>query len=364
MSSFRARVARFWQWFADNEKLLSPWFENAREGDPMPTRQLLTAALNLVIEDLPFEFGGKFEINFSANGRREAAFLTYYLARNLPEALASRWTVTPLKPFVGKEFVIRMFENNIGFGDILIDAKPVGSDRFFLRFYNATLEEMEEPAAYHFFFILLDAALGEGVSISHIDGVEKAAEPEAGMIPLIELRETIAAELAKEERVLNENPCEYYVGYSGTLNDEDDPASLPLRHDIITGFTCQNRLMDEYYGGQQNSFDLYANAGAKAAFIWYFHDHEDLREALDERNGLTDRIIREILGEPDTGKELGINTGQATSPVRCYIDLLLYDEEAFLAKVGTVLKDYGYTFYYTDYLADAESRELPKGWPQ
>lgn len=364
MLPFKARVDHFWKWFAENETALTPYFENPRETDPTPTRELLSGGINRIINNLPFEFGGHFEINFSANGRRELAFLTSYLAKALPEDLAKRWTITPLKPFVGQDFQIGMFDKQIGLGDVLVGMEPADNDRFFLRFYNHVLNEMDENNAYFFFFILLDAALGESVSISHIEGVDKADSEEESMIPLSELRDTIAAELAKVDRELNTNPCEYYVGYSGTPDENANPSELPLRHDIIAGFTCQQRLMDEYYSEDHSSFDLYNEAGAKAGFIWYFHEHEEIRDALDERNEITDRIIAEVLGEPGTGKELGLNIGQAMAPTRGYMDFLLYDEVAFLQKVGSILKDYDYTFYYTDYQPEAKSSELPKGWKQ
>lgn len=364
MSSFKSRVDHFWKWFADNEAKFIPYFENPRETDPTPTRELLSEGINRIIEDLPFEFGGNFEINLSANGRRELAFLTFYIARNLPPTLAERWTVTPLKPAVGQGFQIGMFDKMIGFDDVMVGMEPAGNDRFFLRFYNDMLDEMDDNNAYFFFFILLDASLGEAISISHIEGVDKAESLEEDMMPLSGLRDAIAAELAKEDKELNTNPCEYYVGYSGTPDEDADPSALPLRHDIIAGFTCQQRLMDEYYSEDPSSFELYVEAGAKPGFIWYFHEHDEMRDALDERNDITDRIIEEVLGEPDTGKELGVNIGQAMAPTRGYIDFLLYDENAFLQKVGSVLKDYDYTFYYTDYHPEAESSELPKGWKQ
>jgi len=364
MSSFKVRVDNFWKWFAENEVRFIPYFEKPQETDPTTTRELLSEGINRIIEDLPFEFGGRYEINFSANGRRELAFLTFYLARNLPDALADRWTVTPLKPAVGEGFKIGMFDKTLGFDDVLVGIEPEGNDRFSLRFYNNILDDMDENNAYFFFFILLDAALGEAISISHIEGVDKADTTEEGMIPLSQLLDTIAAELEKEDKEPNTNPCEYYVGYSGTPDEDADPSALPLRHDIIAGFTCQQRLMDEYYSEDHNSFDLYTEAGAKAGFIWYFHEHDEIRDALDERNEITDRIIEEILGEPDTGKELGLSIGQAMGPTRGYMDFLLYDEHAFLQKVGSVLKDYDYTFYYSDYQPQAESNELPKGWKQ
>lgn len=364
MSSYKARVEKFWKWFAENEARLTPYFENPLDNDPEPTRKLLSDAVNQVIEDLPFEFGGSYEINFSANGHRELAFLTYYLARNLPDALAGRWTITPLKPLLESKLEIDLPDKKFGFDDVDVSIEAAGNDRFLLRFYSNVLDEMDEGNAYFLFFLLMDAALGEAASIAHIEGAEKAGEREEGMFPLSALRDTLLAELEKEDKTLSENPCEYYVGYSGTPDEDADPSALPLRHDIITGFTSQMRLMDEYYGEDDSAFNLYVEAGAKAGFIWYVHQHDDLKEALDERNEITDRIVDEVLGEPDTGKELGINCGQAMGTTRGYMDFLLYDEKAFLEKVGSILKDYDYTFFYTDYTPAAHSVELPKGWKQ
>ena len=74
---------------------------------------------------------------------------------------------------------------------------------------------------------------------------------------------------------------------------------------------------------------------------------------LDEQTALraelASRLETEVLGQRGSGQELGVLLGGADGLQHGYIDLLLYDTEAFLASVGQLLKDYPYTFYLSPF---------------
>ncbi len=67
---------------------------------------------------------------------------------------------------------------------------------------------------------------------------------------------------------------------------------------------------------------------------------------LDFRYELEDRLAAELL-EPEG---LGLLLGGAIGTGTCYIDLLLFDESAFMEKIVPFLKDYPqYHFYLSDF---------------
>ena len=72
----------------------------------------------------------------------------------------------------------------------------------------------------------------------------------------------------------------------------------------------------------------------------------DGKKVLDFRYELEDRLAAELL-EPEG---LGLLLGGAIGTGTCYIDLLLFDELAFMEKIVPFLKDYPqYHFYLSDF---------------
>ena len=89
--------------------------------------------------------------------------------------------------------------------------------------------------------------------------------------------------------------------------------------------------------------------GAQAVFIAFPYENNeegDGKKALDFRYELEDRLSEELLAPEGLGLLLGGAVGTGT----CYIDLLLFDEPAFMEKIVPFLKDYPqYRFYLSDF---------------
>lgn len=357
MKSYYERVRDFWMWFSENEEKLSEYLGNMGGHEPEEIINFLGEGIGLAIEGCHFETGGDFEVSLASEGSLAMMFLTNYLVENMPEHFQEKWHFSPWKPAVpGAQ--IRIHGVLLGADDILVEVSPSEeSAHFNLRFYNETLAAIDEDQRYHILFLILEMTLGENICMGYVGFVEMAETRTTTMIPLADLWDFMKKTLDESGTPLDEayNPCHGYSGYSM------EPTENPMpRFDIIAGFTSLPTLLDEYYEAENRSiFDLFAKNGAKAAFIaMHRNDPEDHKRDLELRNAIADRLETEVLGAAGSGGEIGIILGQGLGLSRSYIDLLLYDEKAFLEKAGAVLQDFGEAFFLYDYHQNAEPRML------
>lgn len=357
MKSYCERVRDFWMWFSENEEKLSEYVENVGKHDSEEIIGFLDEGLGRAIRDCRFETGGDFELSLASEGNLAMMFLTNYLVANMPEPFWEKWNFNPWKPAMpGAQ--IRIHDVLIGADDILLEVRPSEeSMRFDLRFYNETLATLEEEQAYHIFYLVLEMTLGENICMGYVGFVEMAETKGSTMITLSELWDFMEKKLGEVETLLDENynPCSTYSGYSMEPSENPNP-----RFDIIAGFTGLPGLLDEYYEAEDRPiFDLFEENGAKVAFITMHRLYpEDHKQDLELRSLIADRLEAEVLGEAGSGEEIGVILGQAVGLTHVYIDLLLYDEKAFLEKAGRVLQDFGEAFFIYDYHQNAEPKML------
>lgn len=354
--TYKQRVKNFWEWFSENEEKLAEMIQNIKEYDAQDIITPLSEGLNIAIEDCVFETGGSLEINLSANGSIPMIMLTYYLVKNMPEKYIGKWTFTPWKQSM-PQMALQIGDTRMSAADILVDVN-YNEGKFNLEFYNGTLAGMDENQAYHIFFLVLDLTLGENISIGFTGAVHKAENQADSMISLSELLGHIQKTLEENEREIPEdyNPSSNYFAYSMTP-DEDAGMELDPRFDIIAGFTRMNALLNDFYDNESTTFDMFEENGAKAAYITIARTDEDHNADLDIRNEITDKI-EEALGLDGSGEELGAVAGQAIGINNTYIDLLLYDEFAFMEKLIEILDDYSLEISVYDFKRDAEKKAL------
>lgn len=362
MHSYKGRVENFWEWFTQNEAKLEHYINNLREngsGNAQEVVDFLASGLNLAIDNCMFETGGDLEVSLASEGDLGVMFLTSYLVRAMPEKFRSKWKFTPWKPsFAGGEMQIH--GKRLGPEDIwLAPELDEEGGRFDISFYNKELCDLdEENQAYHIFFMLLEMVLGENVCMRYVGDVQMLQSlPESletPLIPLSELTEHMKKALSGGEHEFDHgiNPCLSYSSY-GLDPDEDSR----IRYDIVAGFSRLTQLLDDYYNDEESpTFDMLAQNGAKAVFIAMPRTSEDHNMDLTLRNQIADRLEDEVLGSEETGREIGVLIGQAIGVDNCYIDLLLYDEQAFLAAAPTVLKDYDVQISFYDFKPGAEPK--------
>lgn len=351
---FRQRVQNFWQWFTENEAELSQMVERRDDYESDRMVEFVSRGTALLSDRVQFNLGGDYEFTFSVEGNTELFYLYPYVVSCLPSQFAGKWHFFPFNPGTDGSF-------SFGIYGVMVDMEKVRvgldyreeEDVFTISFYEKQLCSLPEAECYNAFFIMMEIMLGEGLSYQYIGEAKRADAPAGDMISLSELRSCIVDTLTKHDKKVCDNPRDVYTGYRLQPQDNEE-----LRYDVVAGSTCFEPLITEYYQESTELFDRLNEFGVKAAFLAFSYDIEEggnEKDVLNFRFDLEDRIEAELLAPEGLGFLLGGAIGEST----CYIDLLLYDEAAFVEKIIPFLKDYPqYRFYLSDFRQHCELTEL------
>ena len=341
--SFTRRTQQFWSWFSANEETLSALTANRRpeEGDTEKIIALVNEGTSLLAEDIKFNIGGVHEFTFAVSGNDALFFMLPYVTENLPQQLRDKWTFFPCMPGTnGQSFGFRMFGLNaetVDSDNVMVAAVKDESGRFVnLRFWAQPWERLPEKDCLNAFFILMEILIGEVLSAYCVANVERANARSDDMFPLTKLQQWLLDNLCENGKV--PNPADMHSAYK---LDPKDMSEEP-RSDVFVGATNYTPLINDYYNKADDTYKTFTSFGARPLFLYFDYptnDKADQQAAFEKRNEIMDRIEAEILGERGSGKELGLLLGGAMGAYRAYIDLLLYDEEAFIEKARILLKD-------------------------
>ena len=358
MTTFKERVEEFWKWFKENEDKIIDFVQNPDKYTPEEITTFIGNGVEKAVDDAYFEVGLNNEFTFSTGGEHYLFYLLPYLVSKVPRDLKYNWIFSPYKlGGMSRDFSLQNDYLTVSINDVqvLVNYEDEGNV-FSIEFYNEYLAKISEKEALNIFYILLDAAVGENTVELYIGPIDRLKKRKNKMINLSELNSYIENKLRENNQEFFKNPSECYSSY------EFDPLSTGnLRDDIYVGSTCYFDIVEEFYNEEDDEMYVYNSidrCGGKVAFISYEYDNEDTQRGLIIRNELLDRIEEEILGEKDSGNEIGIILGAATGTDRFYIDILLYDEVKFLDTVDKLLKDYNYKFSYSEFKRNPSTIDL------
>lgn len=342
---FKARVDDFWKWFTENEQELSHIIENrSNQDDSDQIIELISQGTNLISKDVRFNLGGDYEFTFSVEGRISLFYLYPYLVSQLPAQFSEKWHFFPFNPGTDQAFTFGMYGAQVDMANVQVSATYVEENNCFnVRYYEPQLTTLPVNESLNAYYIMMEIMMGEGLSYQYIADVERTDLPTEYMIPLPELKAYITDTLKAHGKDVLDNPRDIYISYQ--LEPEEHKE---LRFDIVAGTTRFEPLLANYYSDLTEHFDVLTTFGAKAAYIAFLHKNEeegDSKKILDFRHMLEDRIEQESL-QPE---ELGLLLGGAIGQSLCYIDLLLFDTDAFIKKVLPLLREYPqYSFYLSE----------------
>lgn len=344
--TFLQRADEFWKWFAEQEETLSDMATHPGQYDPDQVTSFVSEGIARLAMDIPFNMGGRHEFSFAVEGQEHLFYLLPYLIRRKPQGLRHDWQFSPcLQSSRGESFDFGMYGIRVSTNAIRVSTGyDPDNNTFSLRFYHPDLCGLPEEQCFNAFYILLELTIGEGLSYVYVGDVQRADGPEEGMFPLTELEARIeeALDAMGHSRIVS--PEERYTTYQ--LKPQ---AGGGLRRDVIAGVTCYIGLLNDYYAGEARAAGALAACGAKACFLFFPYPGEDRGDVLQARYDLEERLQDEVLGPRGSGRESGIVLGGALGVDHAYIDLLLYDEPAFLQRVRPLLAALPYDFSLADF---------------
>lgn len=345
--TFKKRVDAFWNWFVQNEEKLEDMVKNHGNYKSEDIVGFVSEGTGIISDNVQFNMGGDCEFTFAAEGNTCRFFLNPYIVSRMPRQLQKKWAVSPfITGTKGASFKFGMYDKMLDMQEIMVEPQYNEERDFFeLEFYHPALAEFDENKALNAFFIVMELCIGDTMSRIYIADVKRAAAAGAGMIPLTQLEDYVTDTLEKHDKKLVTRLDERMSSYQLKPGENQE-----LRYDIMIGTTSYMGLVQDYYAEETIEIDNLAQYGAKPAFLVFAYAETDDRNALlNTRYELQDRLQDEVMGRRGYGEESGIVLGGAMGTSFVYIDLLLYDEEEFMANVGALLSQYPYKFYISDF---------------
>lgn len=352
---FADRVDRFWNWFIENEKKLSEMINPKTSEDAEELTTLINEGTALISDKIYYNIGRDYEFSFSVEGWPDLFILYPYIISRMPDCLKSRWKFNPFNYGTDKAFGFRMFGIDLDTSQIMVRASYIeSSGTFKIYYYEKNLNKLSADESDDAISVILGNTIGEAISFMYIEGIERVSESEDDMISLYDLRKHIKKILESHDKKLFDNPKENYIGYQ--INPKE---SNELRYDVILGYTCLDSLVQDYYNDSTDIFDHVNSFGAQAVFIAFQNpDNLEENEILNLRHNIEDKIIGKILEPMSLGQVIGGATGTQNS----YIDLIVYDFDAFVNAVTPMLKQYPQIpFYLSEFRRHSKPLKLTEG---
>ncbi|MCL2149247.1 MAG: SMI1/KNR4 family protein, partial [Methanomassiliicoccaceae archaeon] len=331
IANLTERTKKFWEWFSKNEERLSEITQRrdfgSNEEDAVNMNiEFINEGVSLISEDIKFNVGGDHEFTFAIDGDYAMFFVLPYVTANMPEKYRGKWHFFPcMQGTHGESFGFRMCGAAVETDRVMVSAAASGNGVADIRFHAKEWASLEESDRYTAFFVLLDITVGEAMANICLGDIEWADAPSHHMFPLTQLEEWIRENLCEDGQP--PDPLQRIFAF------EREPEGDGPRDDVFAGYASYMNFMQEYDEGEDAAYQRVAALGAKPMFLFYNYDRDSTgEEVLNERQSIMDDIEGKVLGEPGSGREIGIVLGGASGRSYMYIDLLLYDEQAFMEK--------------------------------
>lgn len=336
-SSFKSKVQQFWLAFSEEEATIREMIDNEVEGNTLIS--FTKSILKIAFTDIEFQLGinleNKYELTLSPQGDRIKLIQYHYWLKYAPKHLKKRWDFFSSKPaLVNTKYEVDMFGVNLTNKDLLLYPEiNYSSSKIELKVYCPKLQNLSDSQRYSMFFIFLDQYISELYSIEHISNIEFIREKlKGGEIEMTSLKEYIDSAITENGWINSDNPLDAYLGYKVKRTDKKD---WILREDIAAGYSSCTSPISSYHFKDETFFTKYKEEGVIFGFIFYENLDIPQDEIVPTRATIEDEIIERTV-------QHGIANciGGATGFHFSYIDLIIYDYEAFLKIVKSIMSTY------------------------
>lgn len=338
-NSFKNKVLQFWKAFEEEESIIRQMIDNNIEGKTLTsfTKSILKIAFNEVQFQIGLNLENKYELTLTPQGDRIKLIEYYYWSRFMPQSIAENWDIHASMPALkNTQYKVEMF--NIVLDDNDLTLYPQTDhihSKIELQVYCPKLENKTDSQRYAVFFTLLDQHISELYSIEHINNIQFINTKLATKgINIKELKQYIDSEINLNGWINSSNPLDAYIGYRVEQSTASD---WILREDIYTGYSSCTAPISAYHFKDDTFFRKHQQNGIIFGFL--FFDNLDTPEdhLVPFRGVIEDQITEKTLG-------LGISNciGGATGFHFSYIDLVIYDYEAFIKVAKDIFETYNF----------------------
>ncbi len=343
-NQFSDRVSSFWKWFCDHEAKLSEFAENGACNSEVAA--FLSEGTDLITKNIQCFIEKGFKLIFVLRGSSHLHYLLPYLIFRAPKNIQNKWNIILSAPKLNS-YNSDLSVNGFPIKNIKISFN-YESDKFNLCFYSEDFQSIEDSEANITFAKMLKELFSENLLRLYISTVSLLRSPTDDMFPIDQMGEKISDILKSSGKEMIENPSDIRVAYAFGNADTDK-----LRYDILSGLTSLLNSVAEYHSDVKDTYADMESCGAKLVYLFYTWPMEmDEDKLFDLRYDFEDYLIKEVLGEKGSGREIGMSLGSAGGSMYEYADLLIYNMTEFFKRIDSLLKNYQFEFYLADFCPD------------
>jgi hypothetical protein len=350
--TFRARVEDFWRWYAERA---ARYYQTIDNKDSASLEPEVSAKVNELLPRFAWVFGpgandSGYSFTLTGEGNLHLQFLAEYWKRQAPPLegwtfYSSRQPSTDLEGW-------RIEIGGQSFGALefwLAPSLDQELQKIDITVWHPLFARLPEKDRWTVLFLVLDEALGEFGTQSWIGEINMSDQRLADAFPLKELPAFVKGQADAGWNKFA--PTETFSGYQ-----IKNPHDRFRRGDVITGTTCNMKLIAQFLESEDKLEDPLAETGADFVFVQF--PSEILPEGKQaETRGQMEDALHEALSQSGCGQQLGGAHGIRFA----YIDLLLVDGIKSLEVVENVLRANGLPKSTSiEFFADAKrDRRIP-----
>ena len=328
--TFKARVARFWEWYAGEAARIYRTIEDKKSAELAPE---MSAKVDELIPGFAWVFGPGAEqkghsLTLSGEGNRHRQLLAAYWQAQAPKLAG--WTFYSARQASSHPDALVLEIGGQGFDGKAFWLTPsVNAERecIELTVWHPLFPQLDDRTRGMVLFLFLDEALGEIGTQNWIGGIEMNDTKLAGAIPLGELR-AFTERVQAEHSWKKGGPGELWTLYR-LKEDRPDRA----RGDVFVGTTSIMALINDFSNAEGQMKDPLAGTGADYVYVALDVSILPKGKEADGRGRIEDALIAAL--EPAaSGRLLGGAMGRRSA----YIDLLLFDGAKSMELVLSTLR--------------------------
>jgi hypothetical protein len=336
--TFKTRVERFWEWFAEVAPRFYKMFEDVHNDDVVAET---TDKIDELFPGFAWVYGpgeagpgepGK-SFTLSGEGVLQRQLLALYWLSRAPKL--EGWTFYASRQPSSPEIIETMRINFEGqemdpMEFWLTPAIDDEEEKINLTVWHPLYAGVpENEARLGAFCVFLDEVLGEHGTSQWIGQVTPSDTQLADAIPLTEICAFI-------DKLESEKGWQKFLpGESGVDYERNDPQNRFPRDEVAIGYTTLYDLIADYYDAEGNLEDPLAGTGADYVFISI-----DAQLFPEEQRMESIATVEEALSAALKSEQSGRRVlGWAFGPQFAYLDLMVFDGQASIQIVERVLRE-------------------------
>jgi hypothetical protein len=328
--TFKTRVQRFWEWYAE---VAPRFYQTVEAGDCSELVDEVSAKVDELLPGFawvfgPGENGQGHSFTLSGEGNLHRQLLTIFWQARAPKL--DGWTFYASRQPGSVQGMVMEIEDS-EFNPLEFWITPYVNreeEKIDLTVWHPFFDKIPEMDRWKILFLFLDEALGEYGTQQFIGEMKHDPKRLADSIPLEELNEFV-------RRVQSENGWKKAPpGESEFVYKSENQDAPFLRGDIVVGTTRHLVLINEYLDADGELEDPLEGTGADYIFVAFDSGILPAGSEADARGEIEEALVKPLMAA-DSGRFLGGAWGRQNA----YIDLLLFDGASSIEIVKQVMRD-------------------------